>query len=85
MLSLGYYANQISVHFKLESIVTHAGLYHFKMVGQGVPIQAATIIQTAEFLLNMFRNEFIPIKKDIQVGEGVKYMIEKAEKNKMLK
>ena len=50
-----------------------------------MPVDTSKVIETAEFLLNMFRNEFIPIKHQIQTGTGVLDMLEKAEKMKMLK
>ena len=85
MLSLGYYANQISVHFKLESIVTHASLYHLYLVGPDVPIKVQSMIETTEFLLNMFRNEFIPINHQVETEAGVLYMLEQATKHKLIK
>jgi len=63
MLSLGYYANQISVHFKLESIVAHAGLYHYHKVGPNKPVPMKDVIKTADFLHSIFRNEFIPTEQ----------------------
>lgn len=64
LLSLGYYANQISVYFKNESIVTHAGLYHFHKVGPNEAIELKDVVKTAQFLHSMFRNEFISIQSD---------------------
>jgi DNA-binding transcriptional regulator YhcF (GntR family) len=65
--------------------VTHAGLYHSNLVGPKNPTQVKDIVETADFLETMFRNEFIPIKHNIGIETGVLKMLNYAEKQGIVK